>query len=308
MRLVFTILTATVLLFSCEKQRDQVEKFIFDSKQIASRQIHTYEFNDEGQITVDNSVTYYYMAGIPFDTIVSKDIYEYTSKGKVKSIVNLTDSTKRLMTYNEVDSLMGDFRINQMGDTTLLFINEYQNGKLTSTINRMLNRRLPKNIEDIKLDYFDSYDTILFVSEIFYNGDQIEKSISRDAKGNITGEIQSVYEDGKHVKDISYSFIGSSKYVSETTNYIYENGRESGFTTTNAQGDTTTYLRTEFQDEMRIVITYFGQADSKDIQYYDKQNRLIGNIVLMGGVKYGYSYTYDDRGNRTEEINYKEKK
>lgn len=302
-----TILTVTVLLSGCEKQRGQVEKFVFDSKQIASRQIHIYEFYDDGKIKIDSSVTYYYMASVPFDTIVSKDIYEYTNKGKVKSIISLPDSAKRLMTYNEIDSLTGDFRINQAGDTTLLLVNEYQNGKLIRTITRMLSARLPSRVEDIKMEDFRSYDTLLYISEMTYNGDQIEKSISKDAKGNITGESESIYEDGREIKSLSYSFIGNTKYISETTNYIYGKGNEPDFITTSAQGDTISMRKTVFQDDMRIVINYFGQTDSQDIQYYDKQKRLIGNIALMDNIKYVYSYKYDDKGNKTEETNYKER-
>ncbi len=309
MRLLLTILTATVLLFGCEKQRDQVEKFVFDSKQIASRQIHTYEFYDDGKIRVDNSVTYYYLASVPFDTVVSKDVYKYTSMGKVESIVSLTDSTKRVMTYNEMDSLVGDFQIDQNGDTSFLAINEYQNGKLIRTINRMLSARFLRNVEDVQLDDFRNYDTLLFVSEMVYNGDQLEKSISKDAKGNVTGESQSIYENGKHIKDISYSFIGTAKYISQTTDYTYNNGKVTDYITTNARGDTISFQKTVFQDDMRIVTNYFAEIDSQDIRYYDKQNRLIGNINLnlTEKIKYVYSYKYDDKGNRTEEINYKEK-
>lgn len=309
MRHLITILTATVLLTSCEKQRQQVEKFVFDSKQIASRQIHTYEFYGDGKIKADNSVTYYYMASVPFDTIVSKDVYEYTDKGKVKSIISLTDSTKRLITYNEIDSLTGDFRINQTGDTTFLALNEYHNGKLTKTINRMLSARFPSNAEDIKTEDFRIYDTLLYISEMTYNGDQIKKSISKDAKGNITGENESIYEDGREIKSVSYSFIGTEKYINQTTNYIYGKGKHPDYITTNPKGDTISFQKTVFQDGMRIVTNYFSQVGSQDIWYYHKQNRLVGNINLnlRDKIKYVYSYKYDAKGNKIEEVNYKER-
>jgi hypothetical protein len=309
MRLILTILTLTVLLSGCEKQREQVEKFVFDSKQIASRQIHIYEFYDDGKIKIDSSVTYHYLASVPFDTIVSKDVYEYTDKGKVKSIISLTDSSKRLMTYNEIDSLTSDFRINQTGDTTLLLVNEYQNGKPVRTITRMLSARLPTSAEDIKIEDLRSYDTLLYISEMIYNGDQIEKSISKDAKGNITGENESIYEDGREIKSVSYSFIGTAKYISETTNYIYGKGKQPDYITANSQGDTISFQKTVFQDDMRIVTNYFSQVNSQDIWYYDKQNRLVGNINLnlTDKIKFVYSYKYDDKGNKIEEVNYKER-
>lgn len=309
MRLLLTILTGTLLLFSCEKQKEQVEKFLFDSKQIASRQIHTYEFYEDGKIKTDNSVNYYYLASVPFDTVVSKDVYKYTSKGKVESIISLTDSTKRVMTYNAMDSLIGDFRINKDGDTTFLLIHEYQYGKLIKTINRMLSARFPARAKDIQLTDFRNYDTLLFVSENIYNGNQLEKSISKDAKGNVTGESQNIYKEGRHVKTITYSFIGNEKYMSETTNYVYGNQKGPDFITTNTHGDTITYQKTVFQDDRRIVTNYFGQTNSQDIWYYDKQNRLVGNINLnlVDKIKYVYTFKYDDKGNLTEEISYKEK-
>ncbi|MBI3221197.1 MAG: hypothetical protein HYZ44_16935 [Bacteroidetes bacterium] len=309
MRLLLTILTGTLLLFSCEKQKEQVAKFVFDSKQIASRQIHTYEFYEDGKIKADNSITYYYLASIPFDTVVSKSVYKYTSKGKVESIVSLTDSTKRVMTYSATDSLIGDFRINKDGDTTFLLIHEYQYGKRIKTINRMLSARFPARAKDIQLTDFRNYDTLLFVSENIYYGDQLEKSISKDAKGNVTGESQNIYEDGRHVKTITYSYIGNEKYMTETTNYIYGNQKEPDFLTTDTDGDTVSYQKTIFQDDMRIVTNYFSQTDSQDIWYYNKQNQLIGNINLhlIDNVKYVNSYKYDDQGNCTEETSYKEK-
>lgn len=309
MRLLLTILTATVLLIGCEKQRKQIDKFVFDSKQITSRQIHTYEFYGDGKIKVDNSVTYYYLASIPFDTVVSKDVYKYTSKGKLESIVSLTDSTKRLLRYNEMDSLIGDFRINQNGDTSFLTVNEYQKGKLIRTIDRMLSARLPRNPEDIKPADFKNYDTTLSVSEMTYKGDQLDKSISKDAKGNVTGEYQSVYENGKRVKEIAYSFIGTTKYISQTTSYTYNNGKVTDYVTTNAQGDTISFQNTVFQDDMRVVTNYFAENDIEDIWYYNKQNQLIGciNLNLKSKIKYVYTYKYDDKGNRIEEIYYKEK-
>jgi hypothetical protein len=309
MRLLLTILAGLVLLFSCEKEREQVERFVFDNKQVTSRQIHTYEFYDDGKIKTDNSVTYYYLGSIPFDSVVSKDVYTYTSKRKVERVISLPDSTKRVMKYNEMDSLIGDFRISQNGDTSFLMTKEYQGGKLIKIINRRLSAKFRGRTDGVQLDDFRDYDTLLFVSENIYNGDRLEKSISKDAKGNVTNESQSIYENGRHVKTLTYSFIGSEKYISETTSYVYGNQKESDYITTNAQGDTISYQKTVFQDDVKCVVNYFSQTESQDIWYYDKKNQLIGNINLnlRDKIKYVYSYKYDDKGNLTEETNYKEK-
>ena len=309
MRQLIIILTATVVLWSCEKQKEQIEKFVFDNKQISSRTIHKYEFYSDGRVKTNNAVTHYIMAGLPFDSTVSKQLFTYNSKGKLESIFDPTDSTKQVKFYNELDSLITDLRINKYGDTTFLAKIQIQNGKETRRINRMLSLKFPENPDDFKTMNIRNYDTLYFLTESIYHDGQLDKTISKDKDGNVTEETQFIYDGDKKTKTLKYSFLGASKYLSETTNYINNNSKEPDYITIGTQEDTVAYKTTLLQDEMRIVVNYFGQFNSQNIWYYDKKNRLVGmvDLNLTERVKQVYSYKYDDKGNTLEELNYKER-
>jgi len=82
-------LTAVLLFICCEKQKEQIEKFVFDSKQISRRTIHKYDFYRAGKIKTDYSITFYLMAGVQFDSIASKKQSHIIQKAKSKAF--LTD-------------------------------------------------------------------------------------------------------------------------------------------------------------------------------------------------------------------------
>src|SRR5690606_31520831 len=118
-----------------------------------------------------------------------------------------------------------------------------------------------------------------------------------------------VYENEQKIKTVTYSFIGDSKYIKETTIYSDNKTDDPDALTTGAQGDTIGFRQTIFQDGNRISINHMGQLNMQDISYYDKKGRLIGTVLLdlNEKVKTVYSYVYDDKGNVIEEANYRER-
>ena len=74
-------------IFSCKDQREQVEKFAFDSKQISTKSIHRYEFNDNGKVKTVYTTDFKYMAGQPFDSTTYIKQYEYNSKGQTSKVL-----------------------------------------------------------------------------------------------------------------------------------------------------------------------------------------------------------------------------
>lgn len=309
MKRLIIILTATAILWGCVKQREQVEKFVFDNKQISNRTTHKYDFYPDGKIKTDYAMTFYVMAGVPFDSIASVQQYSYNSKGQVESIFDPTDSTKQLKLYNELGSLIADLTINKSGDTTILTIIEFNNGQETRTIRRMLSPKFPDNPEDIKTMNFRNYDTIYFVPESVYTNNRLEKTISKNKNGNVETETEFIYNEGKKTKTLTYSFLGDIRYLSETTSYQNNDSKNPDFVAMGVKNDTVAYLKTVFQDDMRIEIHYNGQFNSHDIWYYDKRNQLTGLVALNHSdrVKRVYKYRYDDRGRVIEELNYEER-
>lgn len=305
MRLLI-ILTLGSILWSCEKQREQVEKFVFDSKQISTRDIHRYEFYADGKIKVDYSVSYVYMGGVPIDSTISREYYQYNNTGKIVSITDLTDSTNRIKLYNELDSLIADYSINSWGDTTLLYLFDYKNGKVIREVNRTLTIKSPENIRDMKLGDFRNYDTLLLRTDLIYEGDVHTKSLAIDERGDVTEEIHFLFEGSKQTKTIIYSFLGDAKYVKETTTFLENGSEEPDLLTIGTQGDTIAFKKTIYQDDQRIVINYMGELNTQDIWYYNKNSKLIGTVLLNLNekTKTVYSFSYDNNGNLMEETSY----
>src|SRR5688500_10912317 len=111
MRLLIILTTLTTIL-GCEKQREQVEKFVFDTKQISTKDIHKYEFYGDGKVKTVYSTNYMYMAAVPFDSMTYVKHYEYNSKGNISNIFYSPDSTRQTKFYNDLDSLIADYTIN----------------------------------------------------------------------------------------------------------------------------------------------------------------------------------------------------
>ncbi len=308
MRLLISLTILTTLL-SCEKQKEQIEKFVFDNKQISTKDIHRYQFDESGRIKTAETTTFMYMAGVPFDSSTHVKQYEYNDKGQIAKIFDTLDSTWQTKFYNEFDSLIADYTINSYGDTTRLTTLNYTKGKTYKKVDRILTKKLPDHFQSLKKADLRNYDTMLFITEFVYDGDQHMKSLSFDKEGTLTEEVNLIYENGKKIKTITYSFLGDSRFISETTVYNDNEEGDFGAVTIGTQGDTTGFQKTIIQDQNKIKINYMKQFNMQDIAYYDKKGRLIGTVLvdLNENVRTVYSYAYDDRGNVIEEANYKER-
>lgn len=308
MRLLIILIFLTTAL-SCERQREQVEKFVFDNKQISTKDIYRYEFDSNGRIKTAYSTNLMYLAGVPFDSATYVKRYEYNDKGQITKIFDTIDSTWQTKFYNEFDSLVADYTINNYGDTTRMTILDYTSGKSYKEVDRILTMKLPANFENLKKEDLRNYDTMLFITEFVYEGDQHVKSLSFDKDGTLTEEVNLIYENGQKTKIITYSFLGDSKYISETTIYNNDGSGDLDAITIGTQGDTTGFRKTIIQDQNRITVNHMGQLNMQDITYYDNKGRHIGTVLmdLNEKVKTVYSYTYDDKGNVLEEANYRER-
>jgi hypothetical protein len=162
MRLLISLTILTALL-SCEKQKEQIEKFVFDNKQISTKDIHRYTFDENGRIKTVHTTNFMYMAGVPFDSSTYVKQYEYNDKGQITKIFDTLDSTWQTKFYNEFDSLIADYTINNYGDTTRLTEIDYTNGKSHKQINRILTMKLPEDFENLKKEDLRNYDTLLFI-------------------------------------------------------------------------------------------------------------------------------------------------
>jgi YD repeat-containing protein len=308
MRLLIILIFLTTI-FGCEKQKEQVEKFVFDNKQISTKDIYRYEFDGNGRIKTTYSTNFMYMAGVPFDSTTYVKRYEYNDKGQIARIFDTIDSTWQTKFYNELDSLIADYTINNYGDTTRMTTLDYTNGKTHKKVDRMLRMKLLDNFENVKKEDLRNYDTMLFITEFVYDGDQHVKSLSFDKDGTLTEEVNLIYENGQKAKTITYSFLGDSKFISETTVYNDNEEGDFGAVTIGTQGDTTGFQKTIIQERNKIKINYMKQFNMQDIAYYDKKGWLIGTVLVDFNekVKTVYSYTYDDKGNVTEEATYRER-
>jgi YD repeat-containing protein len=309
MRSLIVILSIGTLLLGCGKQKEQLEKFVFDNSQIAYRDTHKYTFDKKGRIKADLTTSYQYMAGVPFDSTVYETIFEYNDKGQLVSAINLSDSSRELKIYNDLDSLVGDYRINEFGDTISLQVTVYNQNKVVRRIHRTLSIRFPEDLDNIKKGDFRNYDTLLFVTDLIYDKDIHVKSLFRDKMGTVTEEIDEYYEGNRHVKAIAYAFLGDAKYIKETTYYESTPDNQPDFVSIGTQGDTTAFIKTVRKSDGRMVLNYNKEFDMQDISYYDNRGQLLATVVVdvIAQEKTVTKYTYDNKGNKIEEITYREK-
>ena len=271
--------------------------------------MYRYEFDGNGRIKTAYTSSLTYVAGVPFDSTTYVKRYEYNAKGQIIKVFDTIDSTWETKFYNEFDSLIADYSINNYGDTTRMTIINYLNGKTNKTLERILSEKIPENLENLKKDDLRNYDTLSFITEFVYEGDQHIKSLSYDKDGTVSAEVDLIYEDGLKTKTITYSFLGDTKYIKETTIYMGNETSEPDALTIGTQGDTIGFTRTIFQDQNKIIINHIGQFNIRDIKYYDNDGQLIGTVLLdlNEKVKTVNSYSYDRKGNLVQEANYRER-
>ena len=249
------------------------------------------------------------MAGVPLDSTVTETIFQYNDKGQLIAAIELPDSSRQVKIYNDLDSLVGDYRINPFGDTTTLAITVYDGDKEVRRINRHLSMKIPESFENIKEEDLRNYDTMLFISEMIYDNGRHVKTLSHDKMTMITEEIEFHYENNKRTKTVTYSFIGDAKYIKETTFYDQNEDKEPDFVSIGTQGDTTAIKKTFVRSDGKVVLNYNKEFSRQDLWYYDKTGQLvaIAMVDLSARERTVSKYTYDSRGNEIEELTYRER-
>jgi YD repeat-containing protein len=307
MRRLFIFLAIGTILMACEKQKEQIESFAFDNSQIQYRDVHRYTFSKNGKVQVDRETSFRYVAGLCLDSTITETIFAYNDKGQLISAIDLPDSSKRIKIYNDLDSLISDFRINGFGDTTRLTINLYDGSRLIRTMSRYLDMNLPESFEKPAKKDLRNYDTTVFISDLIYEDDTHIKSLKRDKTGALTEEIELFYEKDKVVKSITYAFLGDAKYIKETTFYS-GNDHSPDFVSIDTQGDTIAFIKTFNKDDGRVVLSRSKEFDLQDISYYDMNGQLMAFAYIDSNSqsKTVTRYYYDDKGNIVEEITYRQ--
>jgi hypothetical protein len=304
------IVTALILLLilACKRQQEQIEKFIFDNSQINTKQVHKYVFYEDGNIKIDKSIIYTYVAGNAIDSMVFTKEFFYNKKGKIESTIELENRNKEIKIYNDQDSLIGNFKINSDYDTTSLEKTVYKNGKKISLTTRWLTPKL-QNFENPKKEDLRSFDTLFIKKQFLYQNNLISKTIITDQRGELKEEILHFYKNGIQNKKETYSFLKKLKYLKETTNYNLENNSRSDYIAINNAGDTSIVKRTVKQDGVNIIITNYKNASIQMREYYNDKNQLIGtvDIDLKEKIKSIISISYDKRGNILEESSYRQR-
>lgn len=292
----------------CERQQEHIAKFIFDNSQTSEKTVHIYKY-DGTNIETDSSTTYMYLNGVLYDSSTSVIDYQYDKESRSITMMDRLDSSVQIKIYNEIDTLITEYSITNEGDTTFLITRDFENGRIKKRANRMLMMNIPESLEGFTKENLRNYDTLYFLSEYIYKGDLIDIAISKDKNGEVTEEIKHIYDNNKLIKTITYSFLGESRYLSETTNFYDNSTDEPDSYSINSSGDTTAFVKTIIENELEITLTYSSESNMQNIWYYNKIGQLSGMVTLdfEGMTKYVYSYEYDDKGNEITVKNYREK-
>lgn len=291
--------------FGCRREKEQIEKFIYDKSQLNTRQIHRYEFDSEGKIKIDISIIYTYMGGLPVDSIVSREEYSYNKNGKLYSIFDAANNSKQINLYNDKDSLIARYRIND-GDTTFLEQFNYIDNKKQSIITRFLELKMPESLKDFK---DKDFDTLYSKKDFVYKNGQIIKSIEKNKKEKILKETEYIYSGNKLQKEITYAFLDNLKYIFGTKYYALNNQSKYDFVQVDKKGDTTFTRSTFLQEDGKAISEFMKNLNSQTIHYYNNNGQMIGTVVinLIEKTKVSYTFTYNKKGNVIEEMTYSEK-
>ena len=149
-----------LLLFSQCKQKPFESDTIDNS--FTEGEIIDYRYDESGRLIQERRKAYFIVANEP-DSLEVLTAYLYDEKGRKVETKELDDSNHGLSTilfsYDQRDSLLAEYTIDALGDTTQLVENTYgKDGRLHLVRHRQL---LNSQSEDDILSGKRSYDTLL---------------------------------------------------------------------------------------------------------------------------------------------------
>jgi len=308
MKVIFGLLML-IILIGCEKQIEEFDKFIFDLKQVSSKDIHQYEYDKNGRVKLVSTTNLVYKSGKLSASSTFYKKYDYNDIGQISRIFNSQDSTWQYNFYNEFDSLISENIINRYGDTIRLMKIEYIDGKVSQRKDRILTTRFSDSFKSIRNFNLRNYDTLFFTNQYVYEDDKHIKTLSFDKDERIIDEIEFVYVNNEVVKTISYSFFGDIKYIKDSTLFHNTETNNRDYLTIGNQGDTIGFKKTFFHNQGKTIVTYHKEINTQIISYFDKNGLEIGTVWLDNTVntKTINSFKYDKKKNVIEESEYKER-
>jgi hypothetical protein len=300
----FLIVFFSFLLFTCSKKKDQIEKFIFDKKQINTQKVYSYTFYPTGKPKTKASTLYYYFNGVIIDSASFKEKIIYNKKGLISKIES--EKANEYYFYDSKDSLIAKHEINSFGDTIHLEKNLYMNGELVQRINRHLTIKLK---EDITKTDFRDYDTMYWKTNFEHPHDTLTISQVRDSKNKLENIYHTYYKNTIPVKEVEYAFLGEQEYLKSTVHYDIAHPNTGDFFNITPLGDTIGLQKTVHTDSLKVISFWNRDWGHYEFWFYNKKNRLIKTIQENYTEKKRdvFTYTYDSRGNCIEEINFTER-
>lgn len=271
-------------------------------------EIIDYQYDASGRLVQEHRESYFLMGNRP-DSLKIYTTYLYDEKGRKVKSKELDESNQDLSTtlflYNQRDSLLAEYTIDALGDTTRLVENSYnEDGKLHLVIHRQL---LNKQSEDAILNGQRSFDTLFTWTENFYEVGLLIKSTDRDSKNTLISEREYEYNGQQLVKLKVYEFPGSQKQLTLTNTY-FPKDLVSTFerVTVNMLGDTIGVKQVVKNEKGNVakIIELDTETGFVFITNINEQGRIVAEteIIKAIGEKTIRNFTYDSLGRKTKVV------
>jgi len=287
-----------ICLTGCKKERKDLGQIVAYSQDRASREIHNYTYDKNGNIILDNEVIYDIMNQRVIDTIRTTSRYMYEKNNLIKIDIQSEIpelSMTKFYKYNVKDSLTHEVWIELNGDTT--YINKFQYDKSGNTLveetRKLWNKRTVEEIKNNPAKII--YDTIYLKWENEFSGHDRTLSRAINKSGEVESEVIFTYENGRKVKAETYKFIGTAKYLYSTQTYDYTNYAKGEYETIDVKGFPIESLSVEIR-KGRLYKRTIILDDYMIMQFFDDSGRVIKDADFSS--KRVTDYIYDKKGNR----------
>ena len=232
------VTTIVILISGCAYVQEEVAQALIENMDFQYIDKYDYEYTQRGDIKYRKLMSYKYANTTLIDSTFVITKYEYDTMGRLVEETNkiqasgtgdnkdilifltyLSYPPKILYRYNDMDSVIANYELNQFGDTIKRVEKEYVDEKVVTEFTRHIDF-LPNESSKI------SMDTTYLYKEFVYEDSKLKRIIENDKSGYVTSVEDFIYQDTLLIKKVKYDSLFDQAVINEITEYDYANDPE----------------------------------------------------------------------------------
>lgn len=309
-RLLLTLCICFVTLTDCTNNK--LGQLMFDESKVELLIKYDYEFKS-GKKTNTTQQIYTFISGNIADTITTKTFHIYNDKGLLVRELSYSDHKEKPdikeFTYDQNDSLNLEVEIDSEGDTTYVAKYISYPDQNRSVFVKRISLKMDENSGFVTAFENKTKDTFLIKRDYVYEGLTCKHLDVYDKKDNLISREEFIYENGKIMKKIEYTFSKGLKMLNKTTYFDYSKNSQTPNLFSLNNKDTIDYEINELiNGELVCKTLSYDNKNIENIEYYNKGKliKVISKDKTMNR-KIVNQMTYYDNGELKEEKSYGEK-